>query len=152
MLVDQSQVEVNYPQQFEPFATSNFPIPKDLIAVLSYWKWQQRCGEFGYEVHGHDLEDWFEAENEIQSQISEFTLKDVEIFVSRVLSKELTPSVDRVRTRAFFLSENADSDSGQPDQSRTFWLQAEAQERAILFSQLFMDFWSRRRLMSVFPS
>jgi hypothetical protein len=53
---------VTTPPQQQPYSPTA-QIPRDKIAMRAYEKWQKRgC------THGHDLQDWVEAENELRAE------------------------------------------------------------------------------------
>lgn len=152
MAIPQPRVVTSQPQSHRDVTPSirTFVIPQELIAVVAYMRWQRRCEECKHEAHGFDLEDWYEAESEVCHHLALMTFDDIDLFIGCLSRENMTPSEDRIRTRAYFLWESAQNVWTESEHRRDFWSEAEYLEREILFAQRFLDFWNRRMQMSVF--
>lgn len=123
-------------------ATASICIPHELIAVRAYSKWAERCQAQGYMVHGRDMQDWLEAEEELRQMWSGVSAGDLVEFANILDTRPLKPSHACVKTRAYYKSLR--NGPTTREQERQLWLEAEREEIEQLFADAILDWLASR--------
>jgi hypothetical protein len=123
--------------------SSNLSIPRELIAIRAYLKWKRRCEGSGHMVHGMDVRDWLDAENEIRRLWNGVSPGDLVRFAQDLDTRMLAPSPEHVRMRAYYKS--LQDGAATPEQIERFWLDAEREERELAFAETFLGWLASKR-------
>lgn len=138
-----SKDELASSKRYQAVGCQKGSIPQELIAFEAYCRWLQRCQLHGRIVHGGDRIDWLEAELELVDLWGELTAEDIEQFFEESHRNTLVPSRDRISLRAYYKSLSSDDHSAKRSEQR--WIEAETEEKILLFAQSFHRFLAQRR-------
>jgi hypothetical protein len=115
----------------------------ELVEVHAYFKWRRRCRKEGYDVHGGDLEDWFEAQTSLERVFNRITNELWEHLLAELEEARrnggFKPSADAVSKRAYYKWEarRRRGESSSLERQRQDWREAAEDERQREFARLF---------------